>query len=152
MKKLLSVLFTVLLLTAFGETTIAQNTTNSGVLETTLLPQHRIIFQMNTADTLAHKQLMKQLSNISSVAPGTQMEVVCHGPGLDMLVTDKTLVADKIKVHSKSGVVFYACEFSLKERNVEKSRILSDAGFVPAGIVEIVAKQELGWSYIKAGF
>lgn len=117
-----------------------------------IAPPHRIIFQLVSGDTLAHKQLMKQLNNILTVAPGTQMEVVCHGPGLEMLVIDKTIVADKIKKLTQSGVVFNACEFSMKERNVEKSRILSEAGLVPAGIIEIVTRQEQGWSYIKSGF
>ena len=112
---------------------------------------HKIVFQLTTDDTLAHKALMKQLNNITSVAPGTQIEVVCHGAGLDMLVSGKTIVEDKIKILADKGVVFNACEFSIKERKVDRSKIISVSGFVPAGIVEIVSKQEQGWSYIKAG-
>lgn len=117
-----------------------------------ITPAHRIVFQLVSGDTLAHKQLMKQLNNIKSVAPTTQMEVVCHGPGLDMLVAEKTMVADKIKKLTESGVVFNACEFSMTERKVEKSALIKEAGLVPAGIIEIVTRQEQGWSYIKAGF
>jgi hypothetical protein len=47
--------------------------------------------------------------------------------------------------------VFNACEFSIKERKVDRSKIIAVSGFVPAGILEIVGKQEQGWSYIKAG-
>lgn len=114
-------------------------------------PEHRIIFQLTSGDTTAHKQLMKQFSNILSVSPTTKIEVVCHGAGLDMLVLGKTIVEDKIKTLSEKGVVFNACEFSIKERKVDRSKIISVSGFVPAGIVEIVNKQEKGWSYIKAG-
>lgn len=114
-------------------------------------PEHKIIFQLTTGDTTTHKQLMKQFSNILSVSPTTQIEVVCHGPGLDMLVTGKTIVGEKIKVMADKGVAFKACEFSMKERKVEKDKIIASAGFVEAGIVEIVSKQEQGWSYIKAG-
>lgn len=114
-------------------------------------PEHKIIFQLTTGDTTAHKQLMKQFSNILSVSPTTQIEVVCHGPGLDMLVAGKTIVGDKIKLMADKGVAFKACEFSMKERKVEKEKIIESAGFVAAGIVEIVSKQEQGWSYIKAG-
>jgi intracellular sulfur oxidation DsrE/DsrF family protein len=49
------------------------------------------------------------------------------------------------------GVIFNACEFSIKERKLDKSKISMIAGFVPAGIIEIVSKQEQGWNYIKAG-
>ena len=114
-------------------------------------PEHKIIFQLTSGDTTAHKQLMKQFNNILSVSPTTQIEVVCHGAGLDMLVSGKTIVEDKIKTLTEKGVVFNACEFSIKERKVDRSKIISVSGFVPAGIIEIVSKQEQGWSYIKAG-
>ena len=113
---------------------------------------HKIVFQLTTNDTLAHKSLMKQLNNITSVAPTTKIEVVCHGPGLDMLVTGKTIVQEKIKQLKAIGVDFIACEFSMKERNVPIEKIIPEAGFVKAGIIEIVTKQEQGWSYIKSGF
>lgn len=113
---------------------------------------HKIVFQLTTNDTLAHKSLMKQLNNITSVAPTTKIEVVCHGPGLDMLVSDKTIVLEKIKQLKAIGVNFIACEFSMKERNVPIEKIIPEAGFVKAGIIEIVTKQEQGWSYIKSGF
>jgi intracellular sulfur oxidation DsrE/DsrF family protein len=94
---------------------------------------------------------MKQFNNILSVSPTTQIEVVCHGPGLDMLLSDRTIVEEKIKSLHDRGVIFNACEFSIKERKLEKSKIIMIAGFVPAGIIEIVSKQEQGWNYIKAG-
>ena len=113
--------------------------------------EHKIIFQLTSGDTTAHKQLIKQFNNILSVSPTTKIEVVCHGAGLDMLVSGKTILEDKIKILADKGVVFNACEFSIKERKVDRSKIISVSGFVPAGIVEIVSKQEQGWSYIKAG-
>ena len=114
--------------------------------------QHKIIFQLTTDDSLAHKALMKQLNNITTVAPDTKIEVVCHGPGLNMLVLGKTTVQEKILQMKMKGVVFMACEFSMSERNIPKEKIIPEAGFVKAGIIEIVTKQEQGWSYIKSGF
>jgi hypothetical protein len=58
---------------------------------------HKIIFQLTTNDTMAHKALMKQLNNITTVAPTTKIEIVCHGPGLEMLITEKSIVHQKIK-------------------------------------------------------
>lgn len=121
------------------------------IIQLTGKPEHRIIFQLTSGDTTAHKQLMKQFGNILTVSPTTKIEVVCHGAGLDMLVSDKTIVEEKVKQFAEKGVVFNACEFSIKERKVDRSKIIKSAGFVPAGIIEIVSKQEQGWSYIKAG-
>lgn len=136
----------VLLLFLFvsTKTVLAQNATPTGGA-----PEHKIVFQLTSGDTTAHKQLMKQFNNILSVSPSTKIEVVCHGGGLDMLVKGKTIVEDKIKNLSERGVLFMACEFSIKERKVDRNLILSSAGFVAAGIVEVVSKQEQGWSYIR---
>lgn len=112
----------------------------------------KIIFQLTTDDTLAHKALMKQLTNITSVEPGVMIEVVCHGPGLSILQKSKSKVQDKIAHFTSKGVTFKACEFSMSERNVPREDILDEAGFVQAGIVHIVKKQKEGWNYIKAGF
>jgi intracellular sulfur oxidation DsrE/DsrF family protein len=112
----------------------------------------KIVFQLTTDDTTAHKALMKQLGNITSVKPDTRIEVVCHGPGLDMLRKDRSIVADKVKGFAAKGITFSACEFSLKERNVPKESILPAAGFVEAGIIHIVTRQAEGWYYIKSGF
>ena len=153
MKNISSIILLILSITFTGtafaqEGKIVAKPANNALLA----PAHQIIFQLTTADTMAHKALMKQIGNITKVAPGTKIEVVCHGPGLDMLVADKSIVADKITKFAKSGIVFNACEFSMKERNVEKTRMLTDIGYVEAGIIAIVTRQEQGWSYIKAGF
>jgi intracellular sulfur oxidation DsrE/DsrF family protein len=44
------------------------------------------------------------------------------------------------------------CENTLKNRNISKDLLIPNVEFVPAGIAEIVEKQEEGWSYIKGGF
>ncbi len=145
MNSLFNKVIAVVVLIVFSFTTKAQSKSESSN------PEHKIIFQLTSGDTTAHKQLMKQFNNILSVSPTTKIEVVCHGAGLDMLVLGKTIVEDKIKTLAEKGVVFNACEFSMKERKVDRSKIITSSGFVPAGILEIVSKQELGWSYIKAG-
>jgi intracellular sulfur oxidation DsrE/DsrF family protein len=39
----------------------------------------------------------------------------------------------------------------MKERKVEKEALLTEAGTVPFALVEIISRQEKGWSYIKLG-
>jgi uncharacterized protein len=114
--------------------------------------QHRIVMQLVSGDTLVHKGLMRQLRNMLEAAPGMQMEVVCHGPGMDMLMSDRSIVADKVKQFSERGITFIACENTITERQLDRSKVLPQAGFVQAGIIHIVERQEDGWSYIKAGF
>jgi len=113
---------------------------------------HKIVFHLSSDDTLVHKSLMKQLKNVLIAAPKTKIEVVCQGPGIYMLVLDKSLVHDKIKMFKTNGVAFTACENTLRERNISKDKIIPEAGFVPSALIKIVTLQEEGWSYIKAGF
>ncbi|HEX5026203.1 MAG TPA: DsrE family protein [Agriterribacter sp.] len=114
--------------------------------------EHKVVFQLASGDTIVHKSLMKQLNNVLTAAPGTKIEIVCHGPGISMLVTGETVVHDKIRQMKKKGVVFQACENTLRDKNIAKEKLLAEAGFVPSALVEIITKQEEGWSYIKAGF
>lgn len=114
--------------------------------------QHHIVMQLVSGDTLVHKGLMRQLRNMLEAAPTMQMEVVCHGPGMDLLMSDRSIVVDKVQHFSERGIVFLACENTIKEKQLDRSKVLPMAGFVQAGIIHIVERQEDGWSYIKAGF
>ena len=59
--------------------------------------------------------------------------------------------AEKIKELSAKGVDFVACENTLRERKIARTELLDTCRTVPAGVVEIVIKQDAGWAYIKAG-
>lgn len=81
---------------------------------------YRIIFQLTSSDSLVHKALMRQITNATTVAPGTQVEVVCHGPGIEMLLKDKSV--DKIlREHVAKGVSFVACENTMKEKAQQRT-------------------------------
>ena len=114
--------------------------------------QHRIIMQLTSGDTLVQKGLMRQLKNMKEAAPSMQLEVVCHGPGMDLLMSDRSIVQSKITEFASKGIVFLACENTIKERNLDRTKVITEAGYVKAGIIHIVERQEDGWSYIKAGF
>jgi intracellular sulfur oxidation DsrE/DsrF family protein len=113
---------------------------------------HRIVFQLTSPDTAAHRALTKQLNNVLVHWPTAQLEVVVHNKGIGMLLKDKTNVQPEITALKMKGVQFSACENTLKQQKLEKSQIVTESGFVPVGIAEIVTRQEEGWAYIKAGF
>lgn len=115
--------------------------------------KHRIIMQLSSNDTLVWKGLMNNLKHLKAGwGDRVIIEVVAHGPGLDLLITGKTTQHEKIIQFKKAGIQFIACENTMMERKVAKESIIEEAGFVKMGIGEIVRKQEQGWSYIKAGF
>ena len=113
---------------------------------------YKIVFQLTSNDTLVHKALLKQVNNALTAAPKSSIEVVCHNNGITMLQTSKTILADAIKALKAKGVVFAACENTLRERKIDKSEIVGEAVFVPSGVIEVVDKEMAGWAYLKAGF
>ena len=139
------ILFTICFM-AFSYAIFAQSTKAPGN------KIHKIVFQLSSDDTLVHKGLMRQLNNVLSAAPDSKIVVICHGPGINMLMLENTLVLDKIRLLKTKEVTFTACENTLREKNISKDKIITEAGFVPSALIQIVSLQEEGWSYIKSGF
>ena len=82
-----------------------------------------------------------------------KVEIVCHGPGIDLLVKDKTTVQNEIQeLTNKYQVVFAVCEATMKRVGIDRSRLLSQATIVPVANLEISTRQQNGWTYIKAGY
>jgi len=124
----------------------AQNTTNSTPIE------HKIVIQLNTGDTIAWAATMGNIKNLQKVWPDhLTVEVVVHGMALDLLVAAKTPMAKEITELTKSGVNFMACENSMRKHHILKTDLVLEAIPVPSGVAEVIIKQELGWSYLKAG-
>lgn len=112
----------------------------------------RVVFHLSSPDTAAHRALAIQLNNVLEGIPNAQLEVVVHNKGITMLQTQKSTLAPELDALKKRGVQFMACEHTMKRLKLEKADMLPLSGFVPSGLVEIIRKQEEGWSYVKAGF
>lgn len=115
--------------------------------------QHKIVFDFTEADTASFSTMIRHAKNIMTLKANANLEIVCHGPGLDMLLKDKSTVQKEIEeLNAKFNVVFAACEATMKRRGIDKSQLLSQAITVPAAILEISSKEQEGWSYIKEGY
>jgi uncharacterized protein len=113
---------------------------------------HQIVFEMMSADTADYRTIVRQINNVFKDAPGTKVEVVCHGPAIFMLVKDKTIIASEMQqLKDRFGVSFAACANSMRKNNLTADMMVPVATVVPNGVLETVSKQEEGWSYIKAG-
>ena len=114
--------------------------------------KHKVIIQLNTADTSAWSSTIGNIKNLQKLWPNNVMvEVVVHGKALDLLVAAKTHLANEVVEMSKTNVQFSACENSMRKHHIDKSELLSIANTVPSGVAEVILKQETGWSYLKAG-
>jgi len=115
---------------------------------------HKIVFQFTNAnDTLQQKAFVKQLENITAHWPNAKYEVVVYNQGIDLVMKNNTKYQARLQALKSKGVNFVVCENTLKNRKISKDAFPEVlVGFVPAGIAEIVEKQEEGWSYIRGGF
>jgi uncharacterized protein len=139
-------------LNLLGDPSVSAQNSASEAPKVVSTKAHKIVFQLTSSDTLVHKAVLKQVVNALVAAPNAKIEVVCHSNGIEMLTIAKTKQAKNIAELKAKGVVFTACENTLRERKIDKTEVVSEAIFVPSGVIEIVMKQERGWSYLKAGF
>lgn len=141
--KLTKYLLVYALIALIGNTAQAQSNT---------FKKHLIVMQLTSADTMVHKGLMKQLNNLKTGWGDTvNIEVVCHGPGIELLLSNKSKFSQQINQLQQKGIDFVACENTMLEKKINKTEILPNMIFVRMGIGEIILKQEQGWHYIKAG-
>jgi len=135
----------LLILTIVGASSITLNAQTNEV-------KHKVVIQLNTADTSAWSSTIGNIKNLQKLWPNNVMvEVVVHGKALDLLVAAKTHLANEVVEMSKTNVQFSACENSMRKHHIDKSELLSIANTVPSGVAQVILKQETGWSYLKAG-
>jgi uncharacterized protein len=113
--------------------------------------QHKIVFDFSKGDTASFSTMVRQAKGIMNAAPDAQLEIVCHGPGLNFIMSDKTNVLSDIQDLQKKNVVFAACEGTMRRMGVAKTQLVPGSITVPLASLEISSKEQEGWSYIKAG-
>ena len=113
---------------------------------------HRVLFALTSPDEVDWQLTLNNVRNlISGAAPDpVEVEVVAYGPGVAFLKKDGP-DANTIRKLESSQVRFVACGNAMKKQHLEASDLVKGSEVVAAGIVEVVRKQEQGWTYIKAG-
>ncbi|WP_439482321.1 DsrE family protein [Cyclobacterium plantarum] len=112
---------------------------------------HRVVFQITKGEAADQEQAVGQLNNILKALPNAEIEVICHGKALPLLLEAESQVKDGIVDLLTRGVVFAACENTMRRAKASKEDLISGVITVPSALAEIILKQEQGWAYIKAG-
>jgi len=76
------------------------------------------------------------------------VEIVVYGPGIGMLKAGSA-VAPRIASALQGGIQVVACQNTMAGMHLEKADMLPTIGYVPAGVVELMKKQQQGWAYIR---
>jgi intracellular sulfur oxidation DsrE/DsrF family protein len=81
-------------------------------------------------------------------AENIDLEIVVYGPGIGMLKADSP-VKKQVAEALESGIKIVACNNTMKGQKLVAADMLPDIGYVPAGVVELMQKQQQGYAYIR---
>jgi intracellular sulfur oxidation DsrE/DsrF family protein len=81
-------------------------------------------------------------------AETTEIEIVVYGPGISMLKAGSP-VAARVASAMKSGIKVVACENTMTAQKLAVADMLPDLAYVPAGVSQLMKRQQQGWAYIR---
>lgn len=110
----------------------------------------KVVFQVSDNDPARWALTLNNVRNVQVdlADDGVDVEIVAYGPGIGMLKGDSS-VAKRIADALKDGVTVVACENTMKGQKLVYADMLPDIGYVPAGVVELMRKQQQGYAYIR---
>ena len=114
-----------------------------------LASKDQVVFQVSADDAKTWNLALNNAKNVQS-AKGTaaEIEIVVYGPGIGMLKGD-SVVANRVSEAVKSGVKVVACQNTMRGQKLTPADMNADISYVPAGVIELMAKQQQGWTNIR---
>ena len=114
---------------------------------------HRIVIEVNVDGAERWEGILNNVDNLQKAfsTDPPKIEVVAHAKGLGLLLATNEALKARMQAEHQAGVVFAACENTMKKQNVTKDQLMPFVVTVDSGVAEVVRKQEAGWAYIKGG-
>jgi intracellular sulfur oxidation DsrE/DsrF family protein len=118
----------------------------------TSAPQHRVVFVITSPDPADWGGVLANIRNLrAGIKPETaQIELIAYSGGTAMLKKGSPVEKDILAAEA-DGAVVLACGNSMKHEQLTLADMVAGVAVTPSGVVELMRKQEQGWSYIKAG-
>ena len=118
-------------------------------------PPTKVVYHIDDSESQGLKGL-RNIRNHLDVSPTTQIIVVTHANGIDMLLEgakdkkNNVEYAPLIGALKSRSVRFEVCEITIKTRGLKKDSFILDADFTPSGVVRIADLQAKDhFAYIK---
>ena len=110
----------------------------------------RVVVQVSEADPARWNLALNNVKNLQDDlgANNVTLEIVAYGPGIGMLKFD-AVTNPSVSEALKSGVSIQACENTMRNQKLVRADMHSSIGYVPAGVVAIVRRQQEGWAYLR---
>ena len=112
--------------------------------------QNRVVMQVSDGDPAKWNLALNNARNLQADlgARNVEIEIVAYGPGIGMLKAE-SIVGNRIGDALGAGVKIVACENTMQTQKLVKADMLDGIGFVGAGVVEIMQRQQQGWAYLR---
>ena len=119
---------------------------------------HRVVIHVDDNDPKRMNMALNNARNIDAYykekGEEVVIEIVTYGPGLHMLRADTSPVKKRIMSFGESfdNISFWACGNTkriMAKKEGGKIKLLPQAKMVPSGVVHLIERQELGWSYVR---
>jgi intracellular sulfur oxidation DsrE/DsrF family protein len=113
-------------------------------------PASKVVLQVSDNDPGKWNLALNNAKNIQADlgAANVAIEIVAYGPGINMLKMDSA-VGGRVDQALSDGVKVVACENTMRNAKLTKGDMLNKVGYVPSGVVELMQKQQQGWSYLR---
>lgn len=110
----------------------------------------RVVVQVSEADPARWNLALTNVQNLQDGmgADKVVIEIVAYGPGIGMLKADAVTNA-RIGELVERGVAVRACENTMRNQKLQRADMHPGVGYVPAGVIEIVKRQQEGWAYLR---
>jgi len=112
--------------------------------------RNRVVIQVSDNDPAKWNLALNNARNLQADlgASNVDVEIVAYGPGIGMLKSD-SVVGTRIAEALGAGVKVVACDNTMRGQKLGKDDMLAGVGYVGAGVVEIMQRQQQGWAYLR---
>ena len=110
----------------------------------------KVVIQVSDNDPAKWNLALNNAKNIQKDV-GTDnvvIEIVAFGPGVNMLKAESE-VGNRIGDAVDTGVQVNACQNTMRNFKLSKEDMNTKVGYVPSGVVEIMRRQQEGYSYLR---
>ena len=110
----------------------------------------RVVVQVSEADPARWNLVLNNVKNLQDDlgAANVEIEVVAYGPGIGMLKLD-AVTNSRVTDAIKAGIQVAACENTMRNQKLARADMHPNVSYVPAGVVEIVRRQQEGWADLR---
>jgi len=110
----------------------------------------KVVLQVSDGNPTTWNQALNVVGNLREVyGPGTEIELVAFGQGINMLKLDAPVASRLVDAQKSQGAKIYACENSMARQKLARDDMAPGLIYVRAGIEHIIARQREGWVNVR---